>query len=72
MLGLFFPVYYIVLSVRLRNAEDCDLNGFWVLPNPPEAHKSHKGSSEKAGQIPSSEEEVLNPELCLNTMDVTY
>ena len=31
-LFLFFPsVHYIVLPALLSNAEDCDLNGFWVL-----------------------------------------
>ena len=56
----FFSLHYIVLPALLWNAEDCDLNGFWVLlihrrhiSHTKVAPKGRANSTEQRGSLKS-------------------
>lgn len=74
--GFFFG-FYSSTALHCLSGTALERRGLWFkwllsTPNPPEAHKSDKGSSKRPGRIPLSKEEVLNPKLHLNTTEVTY
>lgn len=64
--GLFF----FCTALHCSSSTAVQRRGLWFkwllsTPNPPEAHKSHKGSSKRPGEFHQAKEEVLNPKASL-------